>query len=207
MEGLKNSYLTTSVTEAFEEIGQNVIQKEREYQALKKVGVENPHVSPDFLGRTVEFATSPQALLEGAMGFFGGAAQQIAVQEPSKMLDNKRYNNLQQKKETLYSEIDQTDDPQKKASLQVELETINQELKGTLRGAYEAQQEAYRLLRVQFNAGSSTIFQMGEARANMINSRINYYASYYQYLYNRMLLGFYQGLNIADLLNQTDEEE
>jgi len=63
--------------EGAEEIGQNVLQMEGEYQSLRKAGFEAGDVPEDFAERVYEFATSDQALLEGMMGLFGGGPQRI----------------------------------------------------------------------------------------------------------------------------------
>lgn len=63
--------------EAGEEITQNVIQMEAEYQAQKKAGMDVSDVPSSMLDRMYHFASSDQALLEGMMGFFGGGPQRI----------------------------------------------------------------------------------------------------------------------------------
>ena len=62
--------------ESSEEIAQNVLQMEGQYQAKKDSGFTSK--SPEDLHQRIwEFATSDQALLEGSMGFFGGGPQRI----------------------------------------------------------------------------------------------------------------------------------
>ena len=70
------------IKEAGEEIGQNVLQMEGEYQTLKDVGYETDDPET-FLKRAYNFATSDQALLEGAMGFFGGGSQRVFTEAVS----------------------------------------------------------------------------------------------------------------------------
>ena len=83
-ETLKNYFLGANldnfavqgIKEGAEEIGQNVMQSEAEYQAAEKSGVDTRE--PDELfDRVLKFATSDKALLEGAMGFFGGPVQRV----------------------------------------------------------------------------------------------------------------------------------
>lgn len=67
--------------EAFEEIGQNVLQMEGKYQAEQTlagmgVSIKDPiSQTNDLVNRIIEFGTSDQALLEGAMGLFSGPIQ------------------------------------------------------------------------------------------------------------------------------------
>jgi ribosomal protein L23 len=85
-ETLKNYFLGANldnfavqgVKEGAEEIGQNVMQSEAEYQAAEKSGVDTRE-SPELFDRVLKFATSDKALLEGAMGFFGGPVQRVLV--------------------------------------------------------------------------------------------------------------------------------
>ena len=87
--------------EGLEEIGQNVLQMEGEYQTMKEAtGVSE---SPEELSKRVwEFATSDQALLEGMMGLFGGGPQRILTEgvsgnfgKASKDAYRKRYSEQQ----------------------------------------------------------------------------------------------------------------
>ena len=72
-----DNLLVQAGKEGAEEIGQNVLQMEGEYQALRKAGFDAGDVPEDFAERIYEFATSDQALLEGMMGLFGGGPQRI----------------------------------------------------------------------------------------------------------------------------------
>lgn len=54
------------------------MQSEAEYQAAKKGGIETGEPS-DFTQRMIKFGTDDKALLEGAMGFFGGPAQRVLM--------------------------------------------------------------------------------------------------------------------------------
>lgn len=66
--------------EALEEIEQNVLQLEGEYQAAKRGGINVSDTPENLLDRVYEFATSDQALLEGMMGFFGGGPQRLLTE-------------------------------------------------------------------------------------------------------------------------------
>lgn len=86
--------------EAGEEITQGVMSGESKYQALKGTGIEEGN--PNFLERVKEYATSDQALLEGAMGFLGGGVQRVMMEgvsgqysKTSREEYNKRYNEQQ----------------------------------------------------------------------------------------------------------------
>lgn len=69
--------------ESAEEIGQNVLQMEGEYQSRKTAGMDVSDDPEDVLSRAYKFATSEQALLEGMMGFFGGGPQRILTEAVS----------------------------------------------------------------------------------------------------------------------------
>lgn len=69
--------------ESAEEIGQNVLQMEGEYQTRKAAGMDVSDDHEDVLSRAYKFATSEQALLEGMMGFFGGGPQRILTEAVS----------------------------------------------------------------------------------------------------------------------------
>jgi hypothetical protein len=77
--------------ESLEEIYQNTIQQEGEYQARKDAGVSSKGESANPFSRLVEFATSDKALLEGMMGFFGGPIQYGIIQHPFTLVDRKGY--------------------------------------------------------------------------------------------------------------------
>lgn len=71
-------YSKDGAVEALEEIGQNVLQEEFKFQADKNLGF-NAEDKRKFLERTINFATSEQALYEGALGFFGGGPQRLVT--------------------------------------------------------------------------------------------------------------------------------
>ena len=73
-----DSFLVQGVKEGAEEIGQNIMQFEAEYRAAERGGIETGEPS-DFMQRMVKFGTDDKALLEGAMGFFGGPAQRVLM--------------------------------------------------------------------------------------------------------------------------------
>ena len=75
-----------------EEVGQSVLQKESEFQALKGLGMDVSKHSDDFLTRAIEFAAEEDTQLEGLMGFFSGPLQFSAVQAPSYFGGMKKYN-------------------------------------------------------------------------------------------------------------------
>jgi len=81
--------------EAFEEIGQNVIQMEGIFQTRKSLASKGYVTSDKRLEdmtlseRFTEFAMSEQALLEGAMGMFGGPVQYAITQAPFQKKINK----------------------------------------------------------------------------------------------------------------------
>ena len=69
--------------EGIEEISQNVLQMEGEYQAVKKAGRDVSATPDNLADRVYQFATSEQALLEGMMGLFGGGPQRILTEAVS----------------------------------------------------------------------------------------------------------------------------
>ena len=71
-----DNFAVQGVKEGLEEIGQNVMQSEAEYQAAEKSGVDTKEPG-ELYDRVLKFATSDKALLEGAMGFFGGPIQRV----------------------------------------------------------------------------------------------------------------------------------
>jgi hypothetical protein len=75
--------------EGLEEIGQNVLQMEGQYQAEKKANKDVSDRPEDLMSRVIEFATSDQALLEGMMGLFGGGPQRILTEGVSGNLGKK----------------------------------------------------------------------------------------------------------------------
>ena len=62
--------------ESVEEIGQNILQMEGQYQASKASGFDSDDPK-ELYKRVLKYGTSEQALLEGAMGFFGGGPQRV----------------------------------------------------------------------------------------------------------------------------------
>lgn len=83
--------LRNAPKEALEEIGQNILQMEEMYQAKLEAGIDAKEDPNSFLLRALKYGTSDQALLEGAMGMFGGPVQYAAVQLPSNMISAKSY--------------------------------------------------------------------------------------------------------------------
>ena len=73
---ISDNLLLQAGKEGLEEIGQNILQMEGEYQSLKEIGATSE--APENLSeRILDFATSDQALLEGLMGVLGGGPQRI----------------------------------------------------------------------------------------------------------------------------------
>lgn len=87
LEFLK-SQASNAPKESLEEIGQNVLQMEGLYQSRKKLKEKGYNIKEDIhenmtlAERLIDFATSEQALLEGAMGMFGGPVQYTITQLP-----------------------------------------------------------------------------------------------------------------------------
>jgi len=75
------SQLKNAPLESVEEIGQNILQSEQIFQAHKVAGIKDD-APEDLVERMIEFGTSEQALLEGAMGFLGGPLQYGITQAP-----------------------------------------------------------------------------------------------------------------------------
>ena len=73
-----DNFFVQGAGEAAEEIAQGVMSGEAKYQAQLGTGTETG--SKNFLERVKEFGTSDQALLEGAMGFFGGGVQRVMME-------------------------------------------------------------------------------------------------------------------------------
>ena len=88
--------------ESFEEIGQNVGQMDQMFrtrQRLKKQGYKLPTIAEEEMSmadRLLEYATSEQALLEGAMGFLGGPIQYTVTQLPFQSKNNRYTDQLAQ---------------------------------------------------------------------------------------------------------------
>ena len=78
-----DNLLVQAGKEGIEEISQNVLQLEGEYQAAKKAGRDVSATPDNLADRVYEFATSEQALLEGMMGLFGGGPQRILTEAVS----------------------------------------------------------------------------------------------------------------------------
>ena len=77
----EDNLLLQGLKEGVEEIGQNVIQSEKEYEGLKAVGKDElaGQISDkkDLFSRILDLATSDKALYEGMLGFLGGGPQRI----------------------------------------------------------------------------------------------------------------------------------
>lgn len=78
--------------EYFEEVGQNVFQKQEEYDIMKNSGADVSDESSSWLRRSLEYAVSEQAQLEGMMGLFGGPMQFMVVQSPDYFSGKKAHN-------------------------------------------------------------------------------------------------------------------
>ena len=78
-----DNLLVQAGKEGIEEISQNVLQMEGQYQAAKKAGRDVSATPDNLADRIYEFATSEQALLEGMMGLFGGGPQRILTEAVS----------------------------------------------------------------------------------------------------------------------------
>lgn len=95
-KGFAKAQFANGPKEALEEIGQNVIQMEGIHQTrrnlAKKGFVPSDKRMEDMsmAERFSEFAMSEQALLEGAMGFFGGPVQYAITQAPFQKAANKK---------------------------------------------------------------------------------------------------------------------
>lgn len=71
-----DNWLLQMGKEGAEEIGQNILQSEAEYQVRKDRGALNAEeLELSLTDRILEFGTSTQALVEGAMGFLTGGLQ------------------------------------------------------------------------------------------------------------------------------------
>lgn len=79
-----DNWLLQMTKEGAEEIGQNVLQSEAEYQIARASGnlsKNQKHLEDkSAFERALEFATSDQALVEGAMGFLSGGLQRHMTQ-------------------------------------------------------------------------------------------------------------------------------
>lgn len=73
-----DNLILQGVKEGAEEIGQNIMQSEREWAAKTNAGLKTDDPS-DFGERVLKYATSDKALLEGAMGFLGGGVQRVMM--------------------------------------------------------------------------------------------------------------------------------
>ena len=71
-----DNFLLQMTKEGAEEIGQNILQSEAEYQVNKSRGALSPEEEGlSLTERILNFGTSTQALVEGAMGFITGGIQ------------------------------------------------------------------------------------------------------------------------------------
>lgn len=99
LRSFAKSQAVNAPKEAAEEIGQNVLQMEGQYQAEqdlidRNITVEDPiSTTANFGERLIEFATSDQALLEGMMGLFSGPIQYTVTGLPfrNKEAESKLY--------------------------------------------------------------------------------------------------------------------
>ena len=70
-----------AIKEGGEEIGQNIIQSEKEYETYSGLGLKGKAEAlsnkKDLIGRIVDFGTSQQALYEGMLGLVGGYPQHL----------------------------------------------------------------------------------------------------------------------------------
>lgn len=78
-----DNLILQGLKESAEEIGQGVLQKEQEYQALKLSGADVSKYDDLIGNRLFDFATDDSTLLEGMMGFFGGGPQRILSEATS----------------------------------------------------------------------------------------------------------------------------
>jgi hypothetical protein len=78
-----DNLLIQGAKEGAEEIGQNIIQMEGQYQSRKEAGLDVSDIPEDLTQRVIQFATSDQALLEGLMGVFGGGPQRVFTEAVS----------------------------------------------------------------------------------------------------------------------------
>lgn len=91
-KNLGKNLLQQAPVEYFEEVSQNVLQQEAEYQAKVAAGEDVSEYSSKLTERALAFAMTDQAQLEGLMGLFGGPAQFAAVQLPFYLAGRKGYN-------------------------------------------------------------------------------------------------------------------
>ncbi len=79
-----DNLLLQGVKEGVEEIGQNVIQSEKEYEAYKDAGKDelanNISSEKQLFDRMLDIATSDKALYEGMLGFLGGGPQRVITE-------------------------------------------------------------------------------------------------------------------------------
>ncbi|MFA5758987.1 MAG: hypothetical protein WC942_06495, partial [Clostridia bacterium] len=76
--------LKESVGEYGEEVSAGTIQREKEFQASKELGLK-PFDESTMAGRAFDYITSPEGILEGVMGFVGGPAQAGALKGTNKL--------------------------------------------------------------------------------------------------------------------------
>lgn len=85
-KGFLHESFGSALNEGAEEIGQNVLQSESEYQAEKKKGLEDKNQSTTTLHRWWDMATTNDSLSQGIMGALGGPFA-YAMTKGSGMLD------------------------------------------------------------------------------------------------------------------------
>ena len=79
--------IVQALKESAEEIGQNIMQREKEYETYNELGLktkaDNLSTNKTLVGRIIDFGTSSQALYEGMLGAFGGYPQHVLTKAVS----------------------------------------------------------------------------------------------------------------------------
>lgn len=82
-----DNLLLQNIKEGVEEVSQNVLQSEGLFQIKKSLGLTTPEENEQTLtDRILNFGTSTQALVEGAMGFLSGGIQRGLLQKAGDIL-------------------------------------------------------------------------------------------------------------------------
>lgn len=128
--------IAQSLTEGFEEIAQGVLQREATNNVTGDLG------NKDFISRVGEYLSDESLWYEGALGFLSGGVQAQGMQAISNAIDNRKASKLENKIDSLKTQVDNETDPQKKQELQFILDDLENTYYNTTRaGAYANQQK------------------------------------------------------------------
>lgn len=96
-----DNLILQGIKEGAEEIGQNIIQMEGQYQVRKAAGTtteEDETLGDNFWDRALKFGTSKQAIVEGLMGMVSGPGQRVLSQAVTDITSGDPFGKLRKEK-------------------------------------------------------------------------------------------------------------